>query len=407
MDSDPSCTPMPTIHLLRQEAEVELHKILHWWQLRMTDPENGGFYGRIDGAGKLHPHAEKGLILNARILWTFSAAARMTGDPAYLQTAKRAFRYLTDHFWDELNGGVYWSVDYTGAPFQTKKQVYAQAFAIYALSEYYLCTQEAESLRLATEIFHVLENHAIDPIQNGYMEAFAENWVLLEDLRLSDKDANEAKTQNTHLHVLEAYTKLYQVNPAEPIQKALRNLISLFLDHFIDPKTHHIHLFFDENWKLKSDIISFGHDIEASWLLWEAAKALNDPALLKQLKPVCLHIAEKTLQEAIDQEGAVINERHVGQNRLDTDRIWWVQAEALVGFWNAWQLSGQDPYQEAVVRIWEFIQQQQRDVVDGEWFWGVTAAGIPNLKEDKAGFWKCPYHNGRAMMEIISRMGSC
>ena len=141
--------------------------------------------------------------------------------------------------------------------------------------------------------------------------------------------------------------------------------------------------------------------------MWEAAKALNDPSLLKQLKPVCLHIAETTLQEAIDHEGAIINERHVGQNLLDTDRIWWVQAEALVGFWNAWQLSGQDPYQEAVVRIWEFIQQQQRDVVDGEWFWGVTAAGIPNLKEDKAGFWKCPYHNGRAMMEIISRMGSC
>ncbi|MEI6412399.1 MAG: AGE family epimerase/isomerase, partial [Bacteroidota bacterium] len=218
--------------------------------------------------------------------------------------------------------------------------------------------------------------------------------------------ANEAKTQNTHLHVLEAYTKLCQINPAQPIQKALRNLISLFLDHFIDPKTHHIHLFFDENWKLKSDIISFGHDIEASWLLWEAAKTLNDPALLEQLKPVCLNIAEATLQEAIDHEGALMNERHVGQNQLDTDRIWWVQAEAMVGFWNAWQLSGQVKYQDAALRIWEFIRHRQRDTVQGEWHWAVSAEGIPNPNEDKAGFWKCPYHNGRAMMEIIERLES-
>jgi len=406
MDFDQTFAAMHTTKALRQEAETELHQILHWWQTHMTDTEHGGFYGRIDGCGNLHPQAEKGLILNARILWTFSAAAHKTGDPTYAQTAMRAFRYLTEHFWDELNGGVYWSVDFTGAPSQTKKQVYAQAFAIYALSEYYLLTRQAESLRLATEIFHVLENHAIDPIQNGYMEAFADNWVLLDDLRLSDKDANEAKTQNTHLHVLEAYTKLCQINPTQPIQNALRNLIGLFLNHFIDPKTHHIHLFFDENWTLKSDIISFGHDIEASWLLWEAAKTLNDPALLEQLKPVCLNIAEATLQEAIDREGALMNERHVGQNQLDTDRIWWVQAEAMVGFWNAWQISGQVKYQDAALRIWEFIQHRQRDTVQGEWHWAVSAEGIPNPKEDKAGFWKCPYHNGRAMMEIIERLES-
>lgn len=395
---------MHTTKTLRQEAEAELHQILHWWQMHMTDTEHGGFYGQIDGRGKLHPQTDKGLILNARILWTFSAAARMTSDLTYTETAHRAFHYLTEHFWDELNGGVYWSVDFTGAPSQTKKQVYAQVFAIYALSEYYLLTSETESLRLATEIFHVLENHAIDPIQNGYMEAFTDNWVLLDDLRLSDQDANESKTQNTHLHVLEAYTKLCQANPSEPILKALRNLVSLFLDHFIDPQTHHIHLFFDENWKLKSDIISFGHDIEASWLLWEAAKALNDPALMNQLKPVCLNIADATLLEAIDHEGAVMNERHVGQNYLDKDRIWWVQAEALVGFWNAWQLSGQIKYKEAAMRIWVFIQHWQRDIIEGEWHWAISAEGIANPAKDKAGFWKCPYHNGRAMMEILQRL---
>lgn len=388
---------------LRTETTAELHQILNWWQKFMIDPVNGGFYGRIDGQGQLHPQAEKGLILNARILWTFSAAARETGEAQYAQTATRAFDYLRMHFWDELHGGVYWSVDYSGAVCQSKKQVYAQAFAIYAFSEYYALTKHPESLHLATEIFYLLENHAMDPIQNGYLEAFSYDWALLDDLRLSDKDANEAKTQNTHLHVLEAYTRLCEIAPSVTIRKALQNLIQLFLTRFIDPKTHHIHLFFDENWKLKSDIISYGHDIEAAWLLWEAARVTDDPALMKRVKTVCLKIAKTTLDEAIDAEGAVINEKYQGSGRTDSDRIWWVQAEAMVGFWNAWQLSGQARFQAAALQIWDFIKVRQRDLAGGEWYWALRADGTPNLQEDKAGFWKCPYHNGRAMLEIMRR----
>ncbi len=389
--------------------QTELHQILTWWIRRMTDLENGGFYGRIDGAGKLHPRAEKGVILNTRILWAFSAAALsppLTSSHAltlYSPTANRAFQYLKSHFWDGLEGGVYWSVDYQGAPLQTKKQVYAQAFAIYALSGYYLLTRDPESLKLAMEIYWLLERHTLDKNANGYFEAYSRDWKLLEDLRLSDKDANEAKTQNTHLHLLEAYTTLLHASGAEPVRGSLKNLIRLFLDRFIDPYTGHIHLFFDENWGLKSDTISFGHDIEASWLLWAAAEAVGDPKLSEEVRKISVQIADTTLREAVDPDGAVINEAFPGNQRLDKDRIWWVQAEAVVGFWNAFQLSGEPRYRKAALDCWAFIRKEVKDKAGGEWFWKVSPEGIPSLEEDKAGFWKCPYHNGRMCLELIVR----
>ncbi|TAE46543.1 MAG: N-acyl-D-glucosamine 2-epimerase [Bacteroidetes bacterium] len=388
---------------MKTTFEQELNDILGWWVREMTDLRSGGFYGRIDGEGTLHPEAEKGIILNTRILWTFSAAARSTGNPDWQQAADRAFHYIASYFYDPEYQGVYWSLDHLGAPAQTKKQSYAQAFAIYALSEYYLLTRSPESLHLAQQIFSRLETHALDKVRNGYLEAFTREWGAMADIRLSDKDANEAKTQNTHLHILEAYTNLCRCDNSAPVKDALRNLIFLFTDKFIDPESAHIHLFFDEEWSLRSDIVSYGHDIEASWLLWEAAEVLDEAAVKTLLKPICLRIAEVTLKEATEADGAVINEYYPSQQRYDRDRIWWVQAEAMVGFWNAWQLSGETRYREAALRTWNYILDNQRDTVGGEWFWNVSAEGIPSRSEDKAGFWKCPYHNGRALMEMIRR----
>jgi len=425
-----------THSIFADECRTELHDILHWWQQHMIDHQNGGFFGRMDGFGKLHPEAEKGAVLNARILWTFSAAARCTPEcysedmttnpprnniPGYSETADRAFHFLKNYFWDTEHGGVFWSLDHRGEPLHTKKQVYAQAFALYGLSEYYLLTGDPESLDLAFQIFDLLEKHARDPLRNGYYEAYSRDWQLLDDLRLSDKDANEAKTQNTHLHLLEAYANLLRallvsrkVFPAahrpesfsgsvppeklSGLRAALENLIHLFLEKFIDPDTAHIHLFFDENWQLKSDIVSFGHDIEASWLLWDAAQTIGDEALISKVKPVCLHIAEATLREAVERDGSVINQRWNADGRLDRDRIWWVQAEAMVGFWNVWQMSGDERFGRAAEACWRFTQKNMRDVAGGEWLWRISPEGKNYAEEDKAGFWKCPYHNGRAML---------
>jgi mannobiose 2-epimerase len=395
-----------TEQTLKLTTTAELHVILQWWITHMTDHENGGFYGRINGNGHLYPAAEKGVILNTRILWTFSAAARKTGNATYRAMATRAYDYLTRHFTDPMNGGVYWSLDYTGAPLQTKKQVYTQAFAIYALSEYTLLTGDSYSLNSALGIVELLERYTFDCEKNGYFEAYSEEWQLLEDLRLSDKDANEAKTQNTHLHLLEAYANLLRALQNDPdnataaawVSERLENLVGLFTQKFIDPETAHIHLFFDENWHLKSDIVSFGHDIEASWLLWDAVQTIGNEVLIGQVKSICLHIAEVTLKEAVDPDGAVINQRWNSDGRLDTDRIWWVQAEAIVGFWNAFRMSGDERYQKAAIDCWNFTHRNMRDTAGGEWYWRISRTGELFPEEDKAGFWKCPYHNGRAMM---------
>lgn len=382
---------------------IEARRILHFWTQRMVDRERGGFYGRIDGHGRLHPDADKGVILNTRILWSFSAAARCFGDGTYRKLADRAYAYLRDHFRDSLHGGVFWMLDKDGKPVETKKQIYAQAFAIYALAEYHRLNRNEEPMVWAMEIFFLIENHSYDGKNGGYLEAFTREWGTLADVRLSEKDANEAKTMNTHLHVLEAYTNLYRVWPEERVRSRLQYLIELFLNRFLDHTTGHLRLFFDEEWQLRSDLISFGHDIEAAWLLGEAAEVLAIPELEQKVKSVAIQIAEATLAEGVDADGGLFNEAD-SKGLTDTDKHWWPQAEAMVGFLHAYQLSGDDRFYEAAASSWHFIQQYLIDEKNGEWYWSVTRDREPVLSEDKAGPWKAPYHNTRACLEMIVRL---
>lgn len=390
------------IQELKNAAQTELQNILGWWAGNMIDRTSGGFLGRIDGMGIRHPEADKGVILNARILWAFSAAARRPGLEQYREVAERAYSYLTSRFWDEQEGGFYWMLDYKGQPVQPKKQIYAQAFAIYALSEYYLLTNDTKALDLACQTFRLVEEKSRDPERGGYFEAFARDWSPLDDLRLSEKDANEAKTMNTHLHVLEAYTTLLQAAPEKEVREALRSLVVLFLEKFIDPGTFHLRLFFDENWALKSDIISFGHDIETAWLLCEASAAVGETGLLEKVRKAAVRIADRTLIEGIDSlDGGLWNEADA-QSLTDRNKDWWPQAEAVVGFLNAWTITGESRYADAAQRSWNFIQKQLIDRENGEWFWALKADGTPDRENDKAGPWKCPYHNGRACLRMMN-----
>ncbi len=308
--------------------------------------------------------------------------------------ADRAYRYLLDHFWDAKNGGFFWMLDYRGQPVETKKQVYAQAFAIYALSEYYLLTQQPEALDKAVQTLALIERYSLDQVRNGYLDAFSRDWQLLDDLRLSDKDANAAKTMNTHLHLLEAYTNLLRTGRYAAVARLWKTFGSLFTDKFIGPQGHQ-QLFFDENWQPLSDIISFGHDIECSWLLLEAAEVLGEKGWLEKAKTVALRMAEVTLAEGVDPDGGLLNEANA-QGLHDTDKHWWPQAEAIVGFLNAWEISGQEKFYHAAAQSWQFIQQHLLDPSLGEWRWRVNRAGEPDFSEDKVSQWKCPYHNGRA-----------
>ncbi len=388
---------------LIKEFETELEDILSWWQLQMVDMENGGFYGRIDGHNQLHAEAEKSIILNSRILWTFSAATLQKSNYGHKKMAERAFQYLLKHFVDPLEGGVFWTLNHQGEPVSTKKQIYAQAFTIYALSEYYLLTQNVQALDTAMEIFWLIEKYSFDKKTNGYLEAFSREWQPLADLRLSDKDTNAAKTMNTHLHLLEAYTNLYRAAPSEAVRIALHKLIECFLEKFIPPETYHLKLFFDENWVLVPSQVSYGHDIECSWLLWEAAEILGEPVVKKRVDQVAINMARVALQEGLDHNDG-LNYECSPNGHIDRDKHWWPQAEAVVGFYNAWQLSGEGDFQKTAIKSWSFIKKHLKDQQGGEWFWRVDEHENPVLTEDKAGPWKAPYHNSRMCLEMIKRL---
>ena len=387
--------------ILIREFEKELANTLSYWATYAVDKVNGGFFGQIDNDNKVVEKADKGAVLNSRILWFFSAAYNYNKLPESLDLAKRSYDYIRAHFVDKQFGGIYWSVDFQGRPSDTKKQIYALAFAIYGITEFYKATKLEEALTLAKKLYADIEKYSFDPINEGYFEAFSRQWSELTDFRLSDKDANEKKTMNTHLHVLEAYSNLYAVWPDEKLARQIRRLLDVFIHKIIDKHTHHLRLFFDENWHSKSRIISFGHDIEASWLLLEAAEALGDESLIRQFKAMAVEMAISAGQ-GLDENGGLNYEFE--QPYWNREKHWWVQAEAMVGFFNAFQLTKEPAYSSKFVKCWEFTKTYLIDMQKGEWFWGVNEDLSLMPEQYKAGLWKCPYHNGRACLEMIRRL---
>ena len=392
-----------TINTLRKEVTEELEgNILPFWMNKMTDRERGGFYGRISGEDVLMPDEPKGAILNARILWTFSAAYRLLKKPEYLATATRAKRYLLDFFYDKQFGGIYWSVDCEGNPLDTKKQIYALGFAIYGLSEYARATGDEEALEYAIRLFEVIEKYSFDAEKNGYVEALTRDWQPIADMRLSDKDENEKKTMNTHLHILEPYANLYRIWKDGRLKTQLKNLIKLFVTKILDTQTYHLNLFFEDDWTNKYHLISYGHDIEASWLIHEAALVLGDETVLKQIEPVIVRIA-RAADEGLNADGSMTYERFSDKGETDRELHWWVQAENVVGHLNLYQHFGDEEALSTALRCWQFIKDKLIDRENGEWYWSRFADGSINRNDDKAGFWKCPYHNGRMCLEINER----
>jgi len=394
------------LELLKSEVKEELvSNILPFWMTKMIDSKDGGFLGRIDGYGHVQNDADKGCVLNARILWTFSSAYRILENPEYLNIAERSKNYLLNHFFDKEYGGVFWLLDHNGKMKDDKKQIYAQAFAIYGLSEYYRISNDRNCLEKAIELFRLIEKYSYDNRLDGYFEAFSREWGTIGDLRLSNKDANEKKTMNTHLHVLEAYTNLYRVWQDDLLKKRLNGLINVFTDKIVNSETFNLNMFFDEEWNDKTDLVSYGHNIESSWLIYEAAMVLGDKNVIEKVKNVCISIAESS-KEGLMADGSMLYEKFFRTGHVDTDRHWWVQAETVVGFLNAFTISGKEKYLDISLKAWRFITDNLVDPKNGEWYWSVDKNLQPNLKDDKAGFWKCPYHNSRMCLEIIERQSA-
>lgn len=380
-----------------------LEGILPFWRGRTVDPARGGFIPEMSNDLRVKPDAPRGLILNARILWTFSAAFRYTRSDEDRALAARAYEYLTTHFEDREFGGYFWEIDADGRVLDDKKKIYGQAFCVYALSEYHRAAGSGAALERAIDVFRRIETGGHDDAHGGYFETLARDWSACEDVRLSDKDMNEKKSMNNHLHVLEAYASLLGVWPDARLRRRLRELIELFLTRILNPAKTHLNHFFDEAWNVRSDTYTFGHDIEASWLLCEAAEAVDDADLTPRVQAAAVSLARAALSEGLDTDGGLFYEGRDGVV-IDTNKEWWPQAEAVVGFHHAWQLTGETPFREAAAACWQFIQDKIVDHARGEWFWRVSRAGVPDDTMPKVSAWKCPYHNGRCCLEMIRRL---
>lgn len=393
---------MPEIRNLLTNVTNELDAILNYWTKNSVDVINGGFIGQIDFEENTVATAEKGSVLNARILWSFAAAYQKTNNPLHLELAERAYNYIQKYFYDTKFGGIFWSLNPDGTPKDTKNQIYAIAFVIYGLTEFYAVSKNEKALELAIKLYQKIEEHSFDNINKGYFEAFHQDWSPIEDLRLSEKDANEKKTMNTHLHIVEAYANLYKVWKNEELKNTIAELLKTIETHFINTETYHLRLFFDENWVEKPDVISYGHDIEAAWLLLWCAEVIEDENLIKNYKEYAVEMARVTI-EGLDSDGGLWYEFDPETNEMISEKHWWPQAELWIGMINAWQITGDEKYYKIVEKNWDFVEKNIIDHKNGEWIWGVDKHKNP-IQKDKAGFWKCPYHNARACLELMNRL---
>lgn len=399
---------------LARAAEKELYEnILPFWLEHARNPATGGFHAVIGEDMSVHDDQPRGSLLTSRILWTFSAAYRSRPDPQYLEMARYAWRDLTSHFLDREHGGVYWSIHPDGTPDDARKQIYAQAFALYALTEFHRATGEASALSEARRIFELIESHAHDPRHGGYFDVLDRSWQRMgEDMNILGA---AAKSQNSHIHILEAYTNLLRVWPDPTLRQRHGELVQLMLGRIIDPQTHHLVLFMDDNWTPRGHEVSYGHDIELSWLLVEAAEVAANPALLTRARSEALRMADVTLAEGIDRDGGVYLEGEPG-GPTKFEKEWWEQAESLVGFANAYQISGDARYLRQAKQSWQFIQERVVDRQHGDWHNTLNRDGTlireQRLRNGrvvpmaKLSTWKCPYHNSRACLQLIERFGS-
>ena len=371
--------------------------ILPYW-LKLKDPR-GGFYGEVAADGSVFYDAPRGVILNARLIWSFAAAYGQLQKTEYLVAAVHARDWFLDHFCDHKYGGVYWSVTAEGERLDSKKQLYAQGFAIYGLSELYKVSGDEDALKNAINLYKVVETYFADKQNGGYIEALSRDFSPLEDMSLSAHDINAEKTMNSHLHILEAYSNLYQVWPDEGLKEALEKLLDIVGEKVLGPDGH-LQLYFKRDWTVIPGAVSYGHDIETSWLALESAFALRDAAVVNRVRPWARKVADAG-NEGLLPDGSMRYEK-LPDGHFDDSRQWWVQAETVVGNLWLWKYHADAAAWDRAVAAWGYIREHLVDGLSGEWWWAILPDGSRDLSQPKAGFWKCPYHNTRMCLQVLS-----
>ncbi len=383
-----------------EEVKKELtENIIPFWE-SLKDKENGGYYGYMGYDLTLDKKAVKGGILNSRILWFFSNAYLHLKDKRYLSDAETAFHFLKDAFWDEKNGGIYWSLKYDGKPEETMKHTYNQAFAIYGLSSYYDASKDEESLKMAQDLFSIIETKCRD--KDGYLEAFNRDFSPAENEKLSENGVMAERTMNTLLHIFEAYTELYRVSKDDKVKEKMLEILDIFQNKVFNPEKNRLEVFFDKDYHSLIDLYSYGHDIEAAWLLDLGANVIGDEKLISDIHEFTSKLTAEVYKCGFngismpqEAENGIVNE----------DRVWWVQAETVNGFLNACDKDPQnEAYRNAYLSEWKYIQEKIIDKRAGsEWFWKLDKNGVPDHEKPMVEPWKCPYHNGRMCFEVIRR----
>lgn len=384
--------------LVDEARKMLTDTILPFWE-NLRDTEYGGFYGWVDCDLKIDKKAVKGCILNSRILWFFSNAYMTLKKPELLDYAKHAYKFMKEYCMDKNNGGVYWSLNYDGSVNDNTKHTYNQAFAIYALASYYAATSEEEALQYAFELYHVIEDRCTDAV--GYLEAFTYDFRPESNEKLSENGVIAEKTMNTLLHVFEAYTELYRVTKNEEVRERLLFIMDVFENKVFNEELQRQEVFFDKNMNSIIDLHSYGHDIETSWLIDRGCEILHDADLTKRMQRIT-KILENKIYEVAYREHSLLDECDKGE--VNKMRVWWVQAEAVVGFLNAYEKTSNTKYREAAIDIWTYIKDKLVDKREGsEWFWELDENHQPDTSKPIVEQWKCPYHNGRMCLEIIRR----
>lgn len=412
LDSDwPHTTALQQAWRERLRREV-FESVLPWWRREMTDPSGGHYGGRLHD-GTLRDDLPRSGVLAARLLWTYAEAHRRHPQGGWGDSAEHAWRWLRDALWDTTHGGIYWHVDAQGRPLADHKQAYAQGFAIYALVAWHRAGGPHDALDRAREVFERLEAHTHAPRHGGYFEGNARDWSARPDSRLSDLEPEAAKSMNTLLHVLEGYTELLRAWPDPRLARRVRELIELFLGRVWQPAWQAFGLFFDADWRCHGRQVSYGHDIETAWLLVRAAEVLGDGALLSACRGLGRSVAASVLQHGTAEDGSLLTEgvwlgepgtagwHHAVTRR---ERVWWAQAEAMVGFWDAWQHHREPAFARAAWRAWCWAEQNLADPSVGEWRKALDADGRLLAEVPRAGPWECPYHHARACFELMDRL---
>jgi cellobiose epimerase len=393
------------LKLFSQRVSDQLfNHIMPFWCGPALDKEQGGWMGCLSNDLKPDRTQPKGLIINSRILWAFSAVHQERAGKLFQDMADRAFDYVMNRFWDSQYGGAFWGLDDAGRVVDDSKKIYGQAFYVYALAEYHRAFGSPAALARAKELFELIERHSHDPKHGGYIEVCRRDWSEAGvEARLSDKDMNEKKSMNNHLHLLESYTNLYRVWKEPRVEQRLRELIQLFEQRILDSRTKHFNHFFNEEWQVRSESYTFGHDIEGTWLLCEAAEVLGDADVLKRVQKVVLPMVDVVLKEGIDAADGALRYEGRGGKIIDPGKECWPQAEAVIGFLNAFQLSGDKKYLQTSLRAYDWIENNLVDRVHGEWFWRIIDGKV-DPKLPKVSEWKGPYHGSRMCLETLHRL---